>query len=279
MMRQVLSFESACHWCQQHGVWHAGPTLSPKVAFMAVNCLAHCVRYDHRRALQARFRFRLPNQLATLVYYSREQASKAVLADHMPVPLNNCMSYFTCRWCRTHGSWLWRRGCHGQASGSWWKSASSTCPSCCGVCPRTFTPAKLHVCDSVCKIVPLAKHALAARALVACGPMQLIAGTEKVRLWCAAISILRYVPRTGLLEEIAELLGESMPKVNAANLANISRRCGETAACLLLCQSYCRPAIRCTMTGWLRYAPIPSADHLPDVTGQVQWVFGPSYGV
>ena len=29
----------------------AGP-LSPKVTFMAVNCLAHCVRYDHRRALQ-----------------------------------------------------------------------------------------------------------------------------------------------------------------------------------------------------------------------------------
>ena len=33
------------------GALCAGP-LSPKVTFMAVNCLAHCVRYDHRRALQ-----------------------------------------------------------------------------------------------------------------------------------------------------------------------------------------------------------------------------------
>ena len=50
------------------------------------------------------------------------------------------------------------------------------------------------------------------------------------RLLFAAISILRYVPRTGLLEEIAELLGGLMPKTNAANLANISRRCGRCSA-------------------------------------------------
>jgi hypothetical protein len=47
---------------------------------------------------------------------------------------------------------------------------------------------------------------------------------QLMRLLSAAISILRYVPRTGLLEEIAELLAEMMPGTNAANLANVSRR-------------------------------------------------------
>jgi hypothetical protein len=43
----------ACVLKHLHRFVFAGP-LSPKTAFMAVNCLAHCVRYDHRRAQQVR---------------------------------------------------------------------------------------------------------------------------------------------------------------------------------------------------------------------------------
>ncbi len=41
----------------------------------------------------------------------------------------------------------------------------------------------------------------------------------------AAISMLRYVPRTGLLEEAADILKAAMPRITSLNLANVNRRC------------------------------------------------------
>lgn len=40
----------------------------------------------------------------------------------------------------------------------------------------------------------------------------------------AGISVLRYVPRNGALEEIAEILREASPRLNAIQLSNVSRR-------------------------------------------------------
>ncbi len=40
----------------------------------------------------------------------------------------------------------------------------------------------------------------------------------------AGISVLRYVPRNGALEEIAEILQQASPRLNAIQLSNVSRR-------------------------------------------------------
>lgn len=47
--------------------------------------------------------------------------------------------------------------------------------------------------------------------------------------------MLRYVPRTGLLEEVADILAASMPNINAANLVNVSRRCRLPHPCSNCC--------------------------------------------
>lgn len=36
--------------------------------------------------------------------------------------------------------------------------------------------------------------------------------------------MLRYVPRTGLLEEVADILKAAMPRITSLNLANVNRR-------------------------------------------------------